>query len=377
MKFLFASDSFKGSLTSSQIITLLTRAANDVFDSCECKGIPVADGGEETVTAVVKATGGHKVSAEVHDPLMNEINVEYGVFGDKAIIEMAAASGLPLVQKELRNPMNTTTYGTGELIRHALDSGYRDISAAIGGSATNDGGMGCMRALGVRFLDDTGNDLAGVGGDLWHVSRIDTSSIDKRLYDCNFTVMCDVTNPLCGENGATYTFARQKGAHGTTLDMLEYGMQNYRDVIKRQFGIDCDTVRGAGAAGGLGAALSVFCGGKMRSGIETVLDLIGFDKHLSGVDFIITGEGRADSQSVCGKVMQGVGLRAKAHNIPAIGICGSLGEGADALYGCGITSLKTIMEPDMTLEYAIENAEKLYYEAAVKLFQAIQNGREL
>ena len=234
-----------------------------------------------------------------------------------------------------------------------------------------------MRALGVRFLDDTGNDLAGVGGDLWRVSRIDTSSIDKRLYDCNFTVMCDVTNPLCGENGATYTFARQKGAHGTTLDMLEYGMQNYRDVIKRQFGIDCDTVRGAGAAGGLGAALSVFCGGKMRSGIETVLDLIGFDKHLSGVDFIITGEGRADSQSVCGKVMQGVGLRAKAHNIPAIGICGSLGEGADALYGCGITSLKTIMEPDMTLEYAIENAEKLYYEAAVKLFQAIQNGREL
>lgn len=373
MKFLFASDSFKGSLTSSQIITLLTKAANEVFEDCSCVGIPAADGGEGTVEAVVNAAGGSTVSAAVHDPLMNETNAQYGILGDKAVIEMAAASGLPLVPINLRDPMNTSTYGTGELIRHALDRGCRDISAAIGGSATNDGGMGCMRALGVRFLDDKGIELKGVGSDLARVAAIDIRNIDNRISECKFTVMCDVTNPLCGENGAAYTFARQKGADGNALDILERGMQNYRDVIKRQFGIDCDNIRGAGAAGGLGAALYVFCGGKMKSGIDTVLDLIGFDERLNGVDLVITGEGRADHQSVCGKVMHGVGLRAKAMGIPVIGLCGSLGEGADALYGCGISSLMTIMESDMPVEYAIANAEKLYYKAAVRLFRDIKN----
>ncbi len=374
MKFLFASDSFKGSLTSSGIIALLTKAVNEVFKDSESIGIPIADGGEGTVTAVVNAAGGSIVSAAVHDPLMNEINAEYGIFEDKAVIEMSAASGLPLVPKKLRNPINTSTYGTGELIRHALDRGCRNISAAIGGSATNDGGMGCMRALGVKFLDAKGIELAGVGGDLARVEKIDISSIDKRIYECRFTVMCDVTNPLCGENGAAYTFAKQKGADRKTLDILERGMQNYRDVINRQFGVDCDSICGAGAAGGLGAALYVFCNGKMRSGIDTVLDLIGFDERLDGVDLIITGEGRADSQSVCGKVMHGVGLRAKARGIPVIGLCGSLGEGADALYGCGISSLMTIMEDDMTVEYAMEHAEELYYNAAVKLFRDLKNG---
>ena len=372
MKFLFASDSFKGSLTSSRITELLTEAANEVFAGCECVGLPVADGGEGTVTAVVNASGGSIVSAAVHDPLMNEITAQYGVFEDKAVIEMAAASGLPLVPEKLRDPLNTSTFGTGELIRNALDRGCRDISAAIGGSATNDGGMGCMRALGVRFLDDKGSELSGVGSDLTHVSRIDISGIDKRIFECRFTVMCDVTNPLCGKNGATYTFARQKGADYKTLEILEHGMQNYRDVIKRQFTIDCDTISGAGAAGGLGAALYVFCKGKMKSGIDTVLDLIGFDERLDGVDMIITGEGRADSQSVCGKVMQGVGLRAKAHGIPVTALCGSIGEGADALYGCGITSLLTIMEDGMTVEYAMANAEKLYYDAAVRMFMEMR-----
>ncbi len=372
MKFLFASDSFKGSLTSSRITELLSMAAHEVFADCECIGLPVADGGEGTVTAIVNAAHGSIVSACVHDPLMNTIHAPYGVFEDKAIIEMAAASGLVLVPEKQRNPLGTSTFGTGELILSALDRGCRDISVAIGGSATNDGGMGCMRALGVRFLDDKENELSGVGSDLASVLRIDTSTIDKRVSECRFTVMCDVTNPLCGRSGATYTFARQKGANSKTLAILERGMQNYRDVIKRQFGVDCDAIRGAGAAGGLGAALNVFCKGKMRSGIDTVLDLIGFDDRLNGIDMVITGEGRADHQSVCGKVMQGVGLRAKAHNIPVTALCGSIGEGAGALYDCGITSLLTIMEDDMTIEYAMTNAEKLYYAAAVRMFRAMR-----
>ena len=372
MKFLFASDSFKGSLTSSRITDLLTEAANKVFAGCECVGIPVADGGEETVTAVVNASGGSIVNAAVHDPLMNEITAQYGVFEDKAVIEMAAASGLPLVPEKLRDPLYTSTYGTGELIRNALDSGCRDISVAIGGSATNDGGMGCMRALGVRFLDDTGNELSGVGSDLTHVSRIDISGIDKRIFECRFTVMCDVTNPLCGKNGATYTFARQKGADNKTLEILEHGMQNYRDVIKRQFTIECDTISGAGAAGGLGAALYVFCSGKMKLGIDTVLDLIGFDERLDGVDMIITGEGRADSQSVCGKVMQGVALRAKARGIPVYGLCGSLSDGAELLCDCGVTSLYSLVDDNTSVEEAMTNAEDVYYHAAVRMFSRIK-----
>ena len=375
MKFLFASDSFKGSLTSSRITELLTMAAYEVFPGCECVGIPVADGGEGTVTAVINAVHGSIVSAAVHDPLMNIINARYGVFEDKAIIEMAAASGLPLVPQKLRDPLNTSTFGTGELILNALGRGCRDITVAIGGSATNDGGMGCMRALGVRFFDDNGAELLGIGSDLIRVSRIDTSGIDKRISECRFTVMCDVTNPLCGKNGATYTFACQKGAGDRALEILERGMQNYRDVIKRQFGVNCDAVRGAGAAGGLGAALNIFCNGKMKSGIDTVLDLIGFDERLDGAFMIITGEGRADYQSVCGKVMQGVGLRAKAHNIPVTALCGSIGEGADALNGCGITSLLTIMEDDMTVEYAMANAEKLYYAAAMRMFGEMRRSK--
>ncbi|MBO5998536.1 MAG: glycerate kinase, partial [Lachnospiraceae bacterium] len=213
MKLLFASDSFKGSLSSEQTVALLKQAAESVFGPCETSGVPVADGGEGTVDAVVQAEQGEKITLQVHGPLMEPVSAEYGVFGDhKAVIEMAAASGLPLVPEDRRDPRNTTTYGTGELILHALENGYRDISIAIGGSATNDGGMGCMRALGIRFIDENGYELEGFGRDLIHVRRIDTEGLDPRLKDAKITVMCDVTNPLCGEHGATWTFGRQKGA---------------------------------------------------------------------------------------------------------------------------------------------------------------------
>ena len=337
MKLLFASDSFKGSLTSEKTVELLGRAAREVFGECECSGVPVADGGEGTVEAVIAAEQGGRVSVKVHGPLMEEAESFYGAFdGDKAVIEMAAASGLPMVPEELRNPLNTTTYGTGELILDALKRGYRDISIAIGGSATNDGGMGCARALGVKFLDAEGRELEGFGRDLARVSSIDVSGLDERIKQSKITVMCDVTNPLCGKDGATWTFGKQKGATHEIQEELEAGMCSYRDVIRESFGIDCDELPGAGAAGGLGAALKVFLGGEMKSGIETVLELIRFDERLEGVDLVVTGEGRTDWQSCFGKVMQGVGMHARVKGIPVLGLSGSLGKNAMDICGCGV-----------------------------------------
>ena len=378
MKLLFASDSFKGSLTSEQTIRLLTKAALDVFPDCETLGVPVADGGEGTVDAIVKAENGRIISCMVHGPLMESVEASYGVFGkDQAVIEMSSASGLPLVPKDLRDPMNTTTYGTGELIADALDKGYRNLSIAIGGSATNDGGMGCARSLGVRFLDGNGLELEGFGRDLINVRSIDISGLDERLKECTITVMCDVKNPLCGKDGATWTFGAQKGATPETQEKLEAGMCNYRDVIKKQFGIDCDSLQGAGAAGGLGAALSVFLKGTMKSGIEAVLDLIRFDERLEGIDMVVTGEGMTDWQSCFGKVMQGIGMRAKAKNIPVLGLSGSLGKNAMDICDYGISSLMTCVNAPMSLEDAIKDAETLYYEAAVRMFFFVKVGTQL
>ena len=378
MKLLFASDSFKGSLSSEKTVALLAQAAETVFGACETSGVPVDDGGEGTVDAVIQAENGRKITVPVHGPLMEEIRAEYGIFGDnKAVIEMASASGLPLVPAEKRDPRNTTTYGTGELILDALEKGYRDISIAIGGSATNDGGMGCARALGIRFLDADGRELEGFGRDLIHVDRIDVSGLDKRLADAAITVMCDVTNPLCGKDGATYTFGKQKGATPEIQKELEEGMLHYNQVILDQFGIDCNKVEGAGAAGGLGAALKVFLHGNMRSGIETVLDLIHFDERLEGVDLVVTGEGRTDWQSCFGKVMQGVGVHAKAKGIPVAGLSGSLGKNALDICEYGVSSLMTTVNAPMSLDEALDRAEELYLEGAIRMFRFIKAGMDM
>ena len=378
MKLLFASDSFKGSLTSEKTVELLSKAAREVFGACECSGVPVADGGEGTVEAVIAAQQGEQVTVKVHGPLMEETESFYGIFDqDKAIIEMAAASGLPMVPEELRNPLNTTSFGTGELILDALKRGYRDISIAIGGSATNDGGMGCARALGVKFLDQNGNELEGFGRDLAKVASIDISGLDERIKSAKITVMCDVTNPLCGKDGATWTFGKQKGATPEIQEELEKGMCSYRDVIKETFGIDCDEIPGAGAAGGLGAALRVFLKGEMKSGIETVLELIRFDERLEGVDLVVTGEGRTDWQSCFGKVMQGVGMHAKAKGVPVLGLSGSLGKNAMDICDCGISSLMTTVNAPMPLSEALERAEELYYEGALRMFRFVRTGMDM
>ena len=378
MKFLFASDSFKGTITSEQSIRLLTEAAQKIFPGCETYGVPVADGGEGTVDAVVAAVNGTMREVTVKGPLWEETKAAYGVFqGDSAIIEMAAASGLPMVPVEQRNPLNTTTYGTGELIRDALDAGYRKLTIAIGGSATNDGGMGAMIALGIRFLDENGKELFGVGADLEKVAAIDMSGIHPAIKETTFTVMCDVTNPLTGPDGATYTFGRQKGGTPEILSRLESGMKNYAAVIERTLGRDADHIAGAGAAGGLGAALCVFLHAELKSGIETVLDLIDFDGLLDGVDLCITGEGRIDWQSAFGKVPSGVGMRCKKKGIPAVALAGGMGTDADTIYDFGVDSILTTINGAMDIQEACDRAEELYVNAAERLFRMIQVGQSL
>ncbi len=378
MRFLFASDSFKGTLSSETIIELLTAAADKVFPGCETVGVPIADGGEGTVDAVITVTKGEKRRLTVHGPLMEETQSSYGVFhGDSAIIEMAAASGLPMVPDDKKNPLNTTTYGTGELIRDALKQGYRKISIAIGGSATNDGGMGAMRALGIRFLDREGKELEGRGSDLEKVADIDMEGLDPAAAEAEFTVMCDVNNPLTGPDGAAYTFGKQKGGTPEILDELEAGMKNYAAVIQQKLGMDVDKIPGAGAAGGLGAALCVFLHANLKSGIETVLDLIDFDGLLEGTDLVVTGEGRIDWQSAFGKVPSGIGQRCRAKGVPAVAVVGGMGTGAEKIYEFGVESILPTINGAMEIGEALERAEELYSGAAERLFRMLRAGMSL
>lgn len=373
MKFLFASDSFKGTLSSEKIAELLTKTAKEHFPDCQTASIPVADGGEGTVDAVVKALKGDYRFVKVKDPLMNEITAGYGIFGEgKAILEMAAASGLPLVPMEKRNPFHTTTFGTGQLITDALENGITDISIAIGGSATNDGGMGAMIALGAKFLDMYGNELEGKGENLGKVCKIDCSQMNPLIKKATFTIMCDVTNPLIGKDGATYTFGMQKGADEEQLKLLENGMVSYAKVLNETFGFDIANTQGAGAAGGLGAALLGFLNGKMKSGIDTVLDLIGFDKLLEKIDFVVTGEGRMDWQSAFGKVPAGIGQRCKKMNIPAVAIVGGMGKGAEKIFDFGINSIFTTINGAMDISEAMERSEELYLSAADRMFRMLK-----
>lgn len=378
MKFLFASDSFKGSLSSVEIVGILTEEAKRIFPDCECSGVSVADGGEGTIEAVIDAMNGQTRTVLVHGPLMEETTADYGVFdGSHAVIEMAKASGLPMVPAEKRNPLNTTTYGTGELIKAALDEGYRKIAIAIGGSATNDGGMGAMTALGVKFLDKAGNQLTGYGKDLGEVDRIDVSGLHPAVKETEFTVMCDVTNPLTGQNGATYTFGKQKGGTPEILEQLEKDMKSYAGKLLELTGIDVDQIKGTGAAGGLGAALNVFLNANMKSGIETVLDLIQFDTLLNGVDLVVTGEGRMDWQSAFGKVPSGIGMRCKEKGIPAVAIVGGMGDGAEKIYEYGIESITTTIQGAMPIEEAMERSVELYRGAAQRTFRMLRAGMSL
>lgn len=378
MKILFASDSFKGTLTSETIITLLTKAARNIFPECDTVGIPVADGGEGTIDALISVLRGTIREVEVKGPLMERVLSRYGLLeGNKAIIEMAAASGLPMVPDEKRDPRLTTSYGTGELIKDALDRGCRDITVAIGGSATNDGGIGAMRALGVKFYDKDRQELLGSGSDLRRVRDIDVSGLHRAVPLAHFTLMCDVNNPLTGADGATYTFGEQKGGTQEILDELERGMIHYAAVIKEKTGVDVNKIPGSGAAGGLGAAFCIFLHAEMKSGIERVLDLIHFDELLEDVDLVVTGEGRIDWQSSFGKVASGIGRRCKRSGIPVIVIAGGMGDKADTIFDYGIDSIITTINSAMALDEAFDRAEELYIGAAERAFRMVKVGMEI
>ena len=375
LKFLFASDAFKGSLSSHQINELLTQAAAEIFPQAETISLCVADGGEGTMETVVNTTGGSWQIVSVLDPLGHPIAARYGILPEqKAMIEMAQASGLPLVPPDKRNAELTSSIGTGMLIKNALDAGIRDITIAIGGSATNDGGMGVMQALGIRFTDKNGQELSGCGASLDAVEQIDISGLHPAVQETQFTVMCDVTNLLLGANGATYTFGRQKGADDDRLDRLEHGMAHYAHVVQQTLGCDTAGLPGAGAAGGLGFALMTFLHAQPQSGIETVLDLLHFDEQLADVDLVITGEGRMDVQSSYGKVPAGVGMRCKRAGIPTAAIVGGLLPGYEAIYDYGIDSIVTTVNGAMDIETAMKNSKSLYLDAARRLFRLIHCG---
>ena len=360
MKIVIASDSFKGSCSTIEVAEAIEKGIRKIYSDAEIIKIPMADGGEGTVDALVIGTGGKYEEVEVIGPLGETIKTQYGILeGNIAVIEMAAASGLTLVKDEERNPLITTTYGTGQMIKAAMEKGCKKILIGIGGSATNDGGIGMAQALGVSFKDKDGNEIGYGGEKLAQIHNIDLSNINKSLKETEIIIMSDVINPLCGPNGAAAIYGPQKGATPEIVKLLDNNLKYYAKVINEKLGKDILDVPGAGAAGGLGAGLIVFCNASLCAGIEKVLDITGIDQHLVDADLVITGEGQMDHQSVFGKVPVGVGRRALKYNVPVIAIVGSVGEGASTVYAHGINAIMDIVTSPMTLCEAMENVSNL------------------
>ncbi|MGM9811216.1 MAG: glycerate kinase [Muribaculaceae bacterium] len=373
MKLLFASDSFKGTLQSSEIAQLLTRAAGEVFVRPDCQSLAVADGGEGTIDAIIDSVGGKIRTINVNGPFGKKVDASYAILGDgRVFIEMAQASGLTLVPKDERNPMLASTFGTGQLILDAINQGFGDITISIGGSATNDGGLGCLRALGARLYAHDGALLQGCGADLLRLAAIDTSEVSKRLAGKRITVMCDVNNALCGPLGATRVFAAQKGATLAQIELLEQGMENYRNIIRGKFGIDPNDVEGSGAAGGLGAALIVALGGTKQSGIDSILQMTQFESKISDVDYVVTGEGCLDSQSCFGKVISGVARVCKRHGVKVVALAGKKGEGWEEIHRLGISKVFAVTDY-FSLHDSLSNPRETYYETAKEMFKVLKN----
>lgn len=372
MKVVIASDSYKGSCSTLEVAEAIEKGIRKICKDVEVIKIPVADGGEGTVDTLVMGTGGRYEEVEVIGPLGEKIKSKYGILeGNIAVIEMAAASGLTLVSEKERNPMITTTYGTGQMIKAAMDKGCKKIFVGIGGSATNDGGVGMAQALGVSFKDHEGKEIGYGAGELNGLKDIDTTNIDKRLTSTEIIVISDVVNPLCGENGASSVYGPQKGATPEMIKELDKNLKHYATVIKESLGKDIINIPGSGAAGGLGAGLIVFCNAQLHPGIEKVLDITDIDGHLVDADLVITGEGRIDSQSIYGKVPVGVARRAQKYDVPVIAIVGSVGEGASAVYSHGVDAIMDIITRPMTLKDAIENAPALIEETAENVMRML------
>ena len=371
MKIVLAPDSFKESLSAMQVCAAMQRGVFAAAPDAQIVSIQLADGGEGTVQTLVSSTRGKMKTAHVMGPLGHKVNAEYGLLGDgrTAVIEMAAASGLPLVPLQKRNPLNTTTFGTGQLIQKALDDGATKLLIGIGGSATNDGGTGMAQALGVSFFDDDGEITEPMTGRLiGRVSRIDIANLDPRLESADIHVACDVDNPLLGERGAARVYASQKGANPAVVDILEQNMAHLYDIVE----LLTQKVRetpGAGAAGGLGAGLMAFFDGKLVSGIDAVLDACDFDLRIANADLIITGEGKIDLQSAMGKTISGILERASTIGIPVVAIGGAILADAEILYERGLVSMFSICDGPMTLEQALANADRLVEKATERIIR--------
>ncbi|HRP25892.1 MAG TPA: glycerate kinase [Thauera sp.] len=358
MKIVIAPDSYKESLSALEVAQAVEAGFRQVFPDAAYVLVPVADGGEGTVDAMVAATGGRREAVAVTGPLGERVEAFYGLTGDgaTAVIEMAAASGLMLVPPAARNPLRTSSRGTGELIRAALDAGARRFILGIGGSATNDGGAGMVQALGARLLDAEGRDVDGSGGELARLERIDVSGLDVRLAECRIEVACDVDNPLTGPRGASAVFGPQKGATPEMVQTLDANLARLARLIERDLGVAVDQVPGAGAAGGMGAAMLAFFGATLKPGIEIVTAAVDLDAHVRDADLVITGEGRIDFQTVHGKTPIGVARVAKRHGKPVIGIAGSLGADVGVVHEHGIDAVFSVLSKPCTLDEALRDA---------------------
>ena len=379
MRILVAPDSFKGSLSAPAAARAMARGIRAVFPEADVVEIPMADGGEGTVEALVAATGGNLRHASVRGPLGEPVDADWGVLGDgrTAVIEMAAASGLLWVPEGRRDPSIASTSGTGDLVKAALDAGLRRIVLGLGGSATNDGGAGFARALGARFLDEAGGDLPEGGAALARLARVELAGLDPRLAETELLVACDVDNPLCGPRGASAVFGPQKGATPEAVRELDAALARFARIAVRDTGREAAEVPGAGAAGGLGAGLLFFTPARLQPGVAVVLEAVGFDRRVEGADLVFTGEGRTDAQTAMGKAPAGVAAAARRHGIPVVCLSGGLGEGADLLLTRGIDALAAVPPAPMGLEAALADAAPLLEAAAARACRLLKVGRSL
>lgn len=354
-KIILAFDSFKGSAGSLEIAGAARKGISKECPHCNVVSFPIADGGEGTTEAICTGLEVNHVTCTAHDPLMNPIEVTYGITpdGTTAILEMASASGLPLVPEALRNPMNTSTYGTGEIIRDALQKGCRRFILGIGGSATNDAGTGMLSALGIRFLDESGNPLKPIGSNLIRIAAIDDSSLHPALQEATFTIACDVNNPFYGPQGAAFVYAPQKGASPEEVIALDEGLRHYADILRNQKGADIAVLPGAGAAGGMGGGLLPFLHATLKPGIDAILDILRFEESLHEADLIFTGEGKLDAQTGMGKALGGILQMAQGRNVPVIALGGAV-EATELLNEMGFTAVLPIQPAPVSLDRAMQ-----------------------
>ena len=354
-KFVLVPDSFKGTMSSAQVCAAMEAGIRTVFPEAAVVSLPVADGGEGSTDAFLTALGGEKVSLRVTGPQGTELDSFYALLPDgTAVIEMAAAAGLPQMTGE-KDPEKTTTYGVGELLRHAANHGAKRAVMCLGGSATNDGGCGAAAACGVRFLNEAGEAFVPVGGTLQSVAAVDLSGMDSAVQALDIVTMCDIDNPLCGPTGAAAVFGPQKGADAAMVARLDAGLHHLAEVLRRCLGADVEDLPGAGAAGGMGAGMAAFFRSRLQPGIETVLDTVRFGEVVRDADLILTGEGKLDSQSLRGKVVSGVAKR--AGGVPVIAVVGDVGDGIETVYGMGVTAVFSINRVAVPYEKARLRAE--------------------